>query len=55
MATQADYKLAMQYILDRHPGFLDQVNTILAYVDALNSQNVVVSDGTDDALAVTGS
>lgn len=55
MATQADYKAALQDILDHDPKYLDDVNTVLAYVNATASQNVVVSQGVDSSMAVTGS
>jgi fructose-1-phosphate kinase PfkB-like protein len=55
MATQADYKAALQDIITHDPKYLDDVNTILAYVNATASTNVVISQGTDNSLAVTGS
>lgn len=54
MATQADYKAALQDILDHDPKYLDDINTVLAYVNATATQNVVVSTGTDSSLTVTG-
>ena len=55
MATQADYKAALQDILDHDPKYFDDVNTILAYVNATASQNVTISTGSDSSLTVTGS
>lgn len=54
MATQADYKAALQDIIDHSPQFLDDVNTILAYVNATATQNVVISTGSDSSLTVAG-
>lgn len=55
MATQADYKAALQDILTHDPKYLDDVNTVLAYVNATAGQSVVISQGSDNSLAVTGS
>lgn len=55
MATQADYKTALQDIITHDPKYLDDVITVITYVNATASQNVVISQGADSSLAVTGS
>ena len=55
MATQADYKAALQDIIVHDPKYLDDVMTVIAYVNATASQNVSISTQGDSSLVVTGS